>query len=274
MVLRIGVLGTDTTHIDEFIRHLNPEGRFPGLRITSALAESPERDAHLVARGITVLPEVADVVAASDGILVTHREGSRHRALAEPGLLAGLATFVDKPLATTHRDAAHLLDLARKSGAAVGSCSAVSVHPAVVAARSRGTTQITFRGPADHHSPYDGLFFYGIHAAETACTIALGPGQAGTPEDVRAIADGDGVVLEALLSGCRLRLELHAATVGFSMDLGEGPISLDLGPDYLAPVTTRIAAVMHGGPVPDPAPTVAAVSLLEQAVRLLAPPAA
>lgn len=156
-MFRIGVLGTGSSHVDEFIRHLNDEERFPGLRISTVLAGSAERDARLAALGLEVRQGVADVVAASDGILVTHRDGHGHRSLAEPGLRAGLPTFVDKPLATTLADASGLLRLAREHDAPLGSCSGLQLHPTVLAARQRGASDVVVRGRADLNSPHAGL---------------------------------------------------------------------------------------------------------------------
>lgn len=270
-MIRIGVLGTGSTHVDAFVRHLNREQHFPGLAVTTVLSDSPERDAELAALGLTVLPQVADVVAASDAILVTHREGGRHRALAEPGLLAGLPTFVDKPLATRHADARRLLELAEQHGTTVGSCSVLRLLPQVLGAGGHRPDQVTVRGPADPDSPHDGLFFYGIHSAEAACAVALaGVEHPVLPQDVRTERTDAGVVVEAELDGRRLRLELGPDVPSFSMDTGHGAEEIVLGEDYLAAVTVVIAGVVQDGTAPDPAPTLAAISLLEQAERLLA----
>lgn len=268
-MFRIGVLGTGSTHVDEFLRHINDEQRFPGLRIGAVLAESTERDAQLASHGLQVLPEVSDVVAASDGILVTHRQGSRHPALAEPGLAAGLPTFVDKPLATRISDADGLVRLATQHGTPLGSCSVLRLQPLVVAARDLSPSEVVVRGPANQNSPYDGLFFYGIHAAEAACAVALGGGVAALPENVTASREGGAVFIEATLDGCVVRLVVAEQTSDFSLGTGDGPQTIDLGPDYLTPVSIVIADVMRGGPVPDLAPTLAAISLLEQAEGLL-----
>lgn len=265
------MLGTGSTHVDAFVRHLNREQRFPGLAVGTVLSDSPERDEELAALGLTVLPGVADVVAASDAILVTHREGGRHRALAEPGLLAGLPTFVDKPLATRHADALALLELAGEHGTTVGSCSVLRLLPQVLEAAGPRPACVTVRGPADPDSPHDGLFFYGIHSAEAACAVALAGVDHSVPaQEVRAERTGAGVVVEAELAGCRLRLELGPDIPGFSMDTGSGSGEIFLGDDYLAAVTVVIAGVVRDGTAPDPAPTLAAISLLEQAGRLLA----
>lgn len=265
-MFRLGVLGTDSTHVDAFIRHLNDERRHPPLRIVAALAHSPARDAEIRSRGLAVLPRVDDVTAACDGILVTHRVAGEHLTLAAPGLRAGQPTFVDKPLASSVADAVRLFELAEAHRAPLTSCSVLRLLPAVVAARGEGPAEVVVRGPADPASPYDGLFFGGIHLAEAACAVALPSGSpGGLPEDVRATRTTYGLRVEAVLGACRIRLDLQVESRGFAIEVDGRQHPFPLSADYLAPVTGVVHELMTGGVALDPGPTLAAVALLEQA---------
>ncbi|MCC2593290.1 hypothetical protein LKO27_07690 [Tessaracoccus sp. OS52] len=125
-------------------------------------------------------------------------------------------------------------------------------------------------GPAQLDCRHGGLFFYGIHAAEAACAVALAGATGPLPEDVTAELKGDEVVVRARLAGCRIELRLLDAPPGegdFQMDLGDGERVLGLPEDYLAPVSSVIAGVMAGTPETGLGAAVAATALLEAVSR-------
>lgn len=88
--------------------------------------------------------EVSDGV---DMVLVAdcNYDGSDHLELATPSLKKGVPTFVDKPFAGTYKDAAAMVELARKHGTPLLSLSLLRVEPQVAQFKNRfpeiGTVQ-------------------------------------------------------------------------------------------------------------------------------------
>lgn len=89
-------------------------------------------------------------------------EGHDHRELATPGLIKGVATFVDKPFAHTLEDAGAMLDLADRHGAPLVSMSILHASPAATRFRNRlpETGGVSFGTISGGGTTLDGL----IHA--------------------------------------------------------------------------------------------------------------
>src|SRR5690606_31436902 len=176
-VLRIGIVGAESSHTAELLRLVNGEGRPPGARVVAvAPVDVDARTAGIDPALVVGSPDA--LVGAVDAALVLTRDGATHRALAGPLLAAGLPVWVDKPFATTVADARALIDTARRAGALVWSRSALRFPAAVRRAAglaARGELRhLHLVGPADPASPYSGIAFYGIHLLEAAVEV-LGP---------------------------------------------------------------------------------------------------
>lgn len=264
--MRLGILGSDSTHVDAFLRHYNDERRFAGLEITVALAENDQRDGQLRQRGVAVLDDVTAVVAECDGIIVAHRDGRRHAAGGQVALRAGKRVYIDKPLATSVAGGRALIETATEQEVCLGTGSVMQFHPGLPS-RLEPSDHVMVRGPADPDSPHAGLFFYGIHAAEAACAAVLsGPGPAELPRDiVVGHPDPDTTVIGAQLAGTHIEIHLVRTATDFTLATGAGVTTLALPCDYLAPVSRRIARTMGGEPLVGTGPALAAVALLEAA---------
>src|SRR5690606_31195052 len=129
-VLRIGIVGAESSHTAELLRLVNGEGRPPGARVVAvAPVDVDARTAGIDPALVVGSPDA--LVGAVDAALVLTRDGATHRALAGPLLAAGLPVWVDKPFATTVADARALIDTARRAGALVWSRSALRFPAAV-----------------------------------------------------------------------------------------------------------------------------------------------
>jgi predicted dehydrogenase len=177
MTHRVGIIGTENSHVDNFLRFLNLEHRFGSWRGTVIDGGKSERNDGLAARfDVDVVESFHDMLGLVDAVIVTSRDGRLHRAAAEPFLLAGIPVLVDKPLATTTEDASAILLAARTGGTVVVSASALrqvpGVHEIIAAAQEFGELgAISVTGPADPASEYAGMFFYGVHVIECAMQI-------------------------------------------------------------------------------------------------------
>lgn len=175
---RIGIVGTDNSHVDQYIDLINVRAEFPGVRVTALCGDDPQRDADLADRGDVdlVAAQFDDLVGEVDAVIVAARDGALHRAQAAPFLSAGLPVFIDKPLATTNLDAQETVSKAVDNRALLSSYSALRWAPDMTvlleAVEKVGELQVVVAtGPADPDSPWGGLWHYGIHTVEAALHV-------------------------------------------------------------------------------------------------------
>lgn len=273
--MRIGIVGTENSHADHYIRHFNVEERFGPHRVTALSGGSTERNRDLAGKGaITeLLGEPPELIGRVDAAIVCSRDGARHPDEAIPLLRSGIPVLVDKPLACDEAGARSILDAARESGVPVTSFSALRVaeQTRALADGLHGPPQVvTVAGPADRASEYGGLFFYGIHVVELA--LAFVPGQ---PVGELTVHDVDSaVVLTAQAGPTALVVELDKPQVreGTSWRVriaGPGTSAaaeIRLGPEYVVPVAQVFVTMIESGNAPlSEAELLAPVRILSQA---------
>lgn len=281
-MLRLALVGLDSSHADHYVRLVEVERRWPGVHVVALVDGEPARRAELAAAGGLSLGAgevtVPDVVGRVDAAIVAHRAGRLHGAAARTLLRAGVPVLVDKPFAASVADARATLDVARSRGTAVTTASALRFAPQVAAARDvlaatagpglatagpgnpaspeDGTTTspgpaVEVSGPADPRDERDGLFFLGIHVVEAARAVVGGaPGAAWAPPAVTTSADG--IVATTRLDGVDVRLALldpgPHPTAGFAVAVctpgGVERAEVVLDADYLAPVVEHALAVL------------------------------
>jgi predicted dehydrogenase len=192
--VRIGIVGTENSHADHYVRYFNTDNRYPDHRVVALAGGNSTRNRDLAAAGnitdIVVAP--SDLIGLVDAAVVCSRDGRQHRAEATPFLEASLPVLVDKPLACDVPDARAMLDLAAGKGIAVTSFSALrySAQTTDLADRLRSGPDVdtlVVTGPADPASEYAGIFFYGIHIVEIV--LALLPGRSLSDLAVHSLED-------------------------------------------------------------------------------------
>jgi len=184
-MLRIGLIGCDTSHVVAFTQRLNhlelPESLWvDGGRVVAAVPGTsligPERIAGFVERlrgwDVPIVEDSADLFGQVDAVMVTGTDGGVHLAQARPFLEAGLPTFVDKPFASSLADAREMVELAQRRGTPLTSASALRYCPELLAVRARAdelgaTVGVDAYAPALLHPRNPGLLHYGVHAVET-----------------------------------------------------------------------------------------------------------
>jgi len=258
--MRIGVAGTESSHVDHIIDYLNVEQARPGVRVTAlAQGEAERTRALLLAGGIgDVVLNTEEMLDVADVLIVTARHGGRHRELAQPFLEAGRPVLIDKPLACSVADAEAILDAAGKYGALVTSYSAVRYVPATDALAARAAElgplrSVTATGSADEASEYGGIFFYGIHPVDVALRLAPGP-----LGEVRVDRVGESIVASATAGDARVTVNLikpgpeepvpfHALAVGRG---GIAARELPVDGNYLAPGIALFLDMVEGTAAP------------------------
>lgn len=208
-MLRIGIVGTENSHADVFVRHLNVEWQRADARVVALAGGETEKNKRLAEQGEigVVVNSLGDVIGDIDAAVVCNRHGGLHREHAVPLLEAGKHVFVDKPTATTVADVEAMIDASRSGGAVLASWSIVRHARGVPklrasAVRSRPAV-VAFAGPADPHSEHAGLFFYGPHVVEPALEILGNPS---VLDDVTVHMTDDAVTAITQVGGTQLVL--------------------------------------------------------------------
>lgn len=234
--MRVGIVGTESSHVDHVVRYCNAEHRAGDARVVAlAPATSAETVRDLGVERVVDRP--ADLLGLVDAVVVADRDARRHAAQALPFLTAGLPTLVDKPFAADPSDAEAMVAAAQRHGAPLTSYSALRWHPALAAVRLPAPRAVVTTGPADPASPYAGIHFYGTHPVELALLLApgpLGPVRAHrVPGAVVATATaGDTAVTVQFIHPGDPPVPFHVMVAGAHR---LATADLLLGPDYLHP---------------------------------------
>lgn len=197
-MLRIGMIGLDTSHAIAFTELLNDPlhpHHVPGGKITVAFkGGSPDFELsasrvdgyarHLQEHyRVELLETPAAVAEQCDCLLLESVDGRTHSRLFSEIAPFGKPVFVDKPFALSREDAEEMLAQARHYGVPIMSSSAMrfapewtraisNMEPAGAKGEIRG---VDCYGPMALEPTQPGLFWYGIHPADMLFA-AMGPG--------------------------------------------------------------------------------------------------
>ena len=188
-MIRIGMIGADSTHTEAWTQLVNPadsplHGRAQVVKLWGEDAEQARAKAQE-----WQIPEVVETPAEAledvDLAMVVNRYGEDHPPHARLAIETGLPTFVDKPFANELKDVHSLVRLAAERDVPLMSCSALRYAGEVMELQERmagfgalncavvsGAAAGDFPDPRAMHP-----FFYGIHATELLHTL-LGSGAA------------------------------------------------------------------------------------------------
>ncbi len=173
--MKIGIIGTENSHTEHFLKTLNAEKAVPDARVAFLFGDDdPEKAGKLAALFGAEFCESADeLIEKSDAVAITYRRGSRHPEPAMKVIRAGKPLFNDKPFAASLSDAAKIVALAEEKGVPVTGGSNLKGLPELPEIRSeiKEGSVITISFAADPASEYDGYWFYGIHSAELCLTL-------------------------------------------------------------------------------------------------------
>lgn len=183
-MLRIGIIGLDTSHAPAFARLLNDnadEFHVPGGRIVAAFPGgsadfglSCSRIGKFTAdlrdsQGVEIVSSISDLRGKCDALMIESIDGSVHLPQFREVVCWGIPVFFDKPLAISKQDARAILELAHASGVRVSSASAlrfaVDFRGALEASPDPVIGADIF-GPMEFVDNCPGYFWYGIHSAE------------------------------------------------------------------------------------------------------------
>lgn len=189
-LMRIGIIGFDTSHAVEFTKRINHIGISEdhwvyGAKVTVGCPCGPssfasediiaQRTQVLREFGVEIVDSPEEVIGKVDAIMIELQEGDLHLKIVEPFLEAGIPSFIDKPLACSVADAKKIFELAHLYNTPVFSSSSLRYALEVQELKSREDLGKVLGAetysPAILNPKNPGLFNYGIHGIEMLYTI-------------------------------------------------------------------------------------------------------
>ncbi|MDI1313765.1 Gfo/Idh/MocA family oxidoreductase [Prosthecobacter sp.] len=187
--LRIGIIGLDTSHSEQFTLRLNDPANpnhIPGARVVVAfpggspdIEESKSRIEGFTATvrdkfGVRIVASVEEVCKDVDAVLLLSLEGRPRLEQMRKIIAAGKPVFMDKPVAASLKDVVEIYELAAAAQVPVFSASAVRWYPGVLEVANAEPTPargVISYGPAHVLPHHPDLFFYGVHPTESLFTV-------------------------------------------------------------------------------------------------------
>lgn len=196
--LKLGIIGTDTSHASAFATLLNG-GKVPGAKIVAAYkggsadVESSHTRVDKYADelktkwGVEIVNDIPTLASKVDAILLLSVDGRAHLPQFKAALAARKPVFIDKPLASTLAGAREIDRLAKEAHVPWFSASSLRYSEIVSSVEGPGILGVTTWGPGpfEEHHQLD-LSWYAIHPVEILFTL-MGPGC----EEVTRISGAD-----------------------------------------------------------------------------------
>ena len=186
-IIRIGIIGLDTSHAPAFSKDLNDPKAAPdvaGCRVVAAypkgspdIKSSVDRVPGYIEQmkklDVEIVDSIEILLAKVDAVLLETNDGRPHLEQVIPCLKAGKPVFIDKPIAGSLADAIAIFELSTKYKTPVWSSSSLRYTDGAQAIRNGKVGEVL---GADAWSPcsleptHPDLFWYGIHGVETLFT--------------------------------------------------------------------------------------------------------
>ena len=190
-VIKVGIIGTDTSHALVFTRILNDPSRpdhVPGAKVVAAfkggspdIENSRNRVDTIAAEiheqwGVEIVDDIPTLCSKVDAVLLESLDGRVHLEQAKQVFAAGKRVFIDKPLAATLEDVRKIARLGKQHNVPWFSSSSLRYVDAVEETKVKGLRGAITWGPASIHPTHHlDLSWYAVHPIELLYTI-MGPG--------------------------------------------------------------------------------------------------
>ncbi|MBK7926789.1 MAG: Gfo/Idh/MocA family oxidoreductase [Bryobacterales bacterium] len=213
--LRLGIIGTDTSHVIAFSKVLNDPAspdHVAGARIVAAYkGGSPdiESSANRVEGyakelsekfNVELVPTIAGLCGKVDAILLESVDGRKHLPQVKEAAKCGKPMFIDKPLAGSLEDAREIDRVLKAASVKWFSTSSLRYGEVAVDMKFPDMTGVVVWGPGpteEHHKL--SLTWYGIHAVEMLYSL-LGTGA----EEVTMVSTPDSDEVTAKWKGGKI----------------------------------------------------------------------
>jgi hypothetical protein len=185
--IRLGIVGTDTSHVIAFTKVLNDTtspDHIPGARVVAAFKGGSKDIESSISRvdkyaeelktkyGVTLMPDIGALCRRVDGVLLESVDGRVHLEQAKQIIAAGKPLFIDKPLASTLADAREIARLAKEAGVPWFSSSTLRFVPFVTEMKFSDMLGVTTWGPGPLEKTHElDLSWYAVHPIEMLYTL-------------------------------------------------------------------------------------------------------
>ncbi len=189
-VIRIGMIGLDTSHVPAFTKLFNDPkaaGELAGFRVVAAFpGGSPDVKASYTRvemftkqikenYGVEIVDSIEELLKKVDVVLIESVDGRAHLAQAALVLRAGKKVFIDKPLGGSLADVLAMFALSKEHKTPIFSSSslryAINLRAAKMDPKLGKVVGAISYGPCEIETYVPDLFWYGVHGVESLYTI-------------------------------------------------------------------------------------------------------
>jgi len=187
-VIRVGIIGLDTSHAIAFTKILNDENAkddVAGCRVVAAypkgspdiessVSRVPKYTEQIQTYGVEIVDSIDELLGKVDAVLLETNDGRPHLEQLRPVLAAGKPVFVDKPVAGSLADAITMYREAQIAGVPMFSSSSLRYGKNTQAARGGSLGRVLrcqTHSPAGLEPTHPDLFWYGIHGVESLFAV-------------------------------------------------------------------------------------------------------
>ena len=203
-VIRIGMIGLDTSHVTAFTETINnpqAKGHVPGAKVIAAFkGGSPDIESSISRvdgytktlaekYGVEICDSIEAVCEKVDAVMIESVDGRPHLEQARKVIAAKKILFLDKPVGGSLKDAIEIYRLAKEAGVPVFSSSSLRFAKSTQAVRNGSIGKLSYAqttSPASLEPHHPDLYWYGVHGCEALFTV-MGNGcesvKRGTTED-------------------------------------------------------------------------------------------
>lgn len=188
-VIKLGIIGLDTSHSTAFTELLNSGDQtnpyvqkfevvaaypYGSTTIESSYKRIPSYIEAVKKHGVKITSSIAEMLDMVDCVLLETNDGRLHLEQAEEVFRSGKPVYIDKPVGATLGETIAIFDLARLYGVQTFSSSALRYSPKNVELREGKYGKILGADCYSPHHPeptHPDFGFYGIHGVETLYTL-------------------------------------------------------------------------------------------------------
>jgi hypothetical protein len=266
-VIKVGMIGLDTSHAPAFTKLINnPDntGDLAKLKVVAAYPGGSEdipssRDRvegfteQLREMDVTIVDSIEELLPLVDAVLLESVDGRKHLEQVAPVFAAGKPVFIDKPLGGNLAQAIAIDLIAKQHDARWFSSSSLRFSPSIIRYRedpefNEGIQGATAWSPCSLETSHTDLYWYGVHGVETLYT-AMGEG---CESVVRIQTEGTELVVGTWEDGRIGTFRgIRRGKSGYGLVVfGESEITMDAKYGGYKPLVERVAAFFLGGEAP------------------------
>ena len=186
-LIRIGIIGLDTSHVPAFTKSFNQEPAVPEMQncrvvaaypygsrdIESSSSRIPKYTAEVAAMGVQIVDSIDALLGMVDCVLLETNDGKPHLEQALKVFQAGKPVFIDKPTGSNLSEVVAIFRAAKQHEVPMFSSSSLRFSSGPQAIRAGEAGEVL---GCDAHSPaslepsHVDLYWYGIHGVEILFT--------------------------------------------------------------------------------------------------------